>query len=226
MARTVARMRSSWAGRKPTIGSTQQGGVEFVRTVGLGEAAPLVDGVLADVRVDEFRLAPPRLGQPLLAAQRRQSRAAVERDPAHDLGEGEVSRLAADLPDAAVGLAPGLQRGVHRLDDDAPRPLAERVARAGVLEDAVDDGAEDVELVLVAGAVADPHGLAPDVAREVIELDLGLRVAAVHGVEHLEVAPGTEAAPRAAPVVRARRRGRPGSRSPRCRSPARAGRAT
>ena len=59
-----------------------------------------------------------------------------------------MPRFAPDLPDAVVGLAPALDRRLDGLDDDAPRALAQRVARAGVLVDAVDDRSQDVELAL------------------------------------------------------------------------------
>ena len=63
----------------------------------------------------------------------------------------------------------------HRLDDDLPGSLAQRVPRTGVLVDAVDDGAEDVELLLAVGGVTDADRLAPAIAGQVIELGLGQR---------------------------------------------------
>ncbi len=83
-----------------------------------------------------------------------------------------MPRLAAHFPDTTVRLAPALHRGLHGLDDDAPRTFAQGVARARVLVDTVNDPTQDVELRLVVGAVADTRRSAPDVTRQVVEFDL------------------------------------------------------
>ena len=113
-------------------------------------------------------------------------RAAVGRDPAHELRGGEVLGLAAHLPDAAVGLAPVVERGLHLLDEDRPDALRQVVARLGVEVERVEDRAPDVVLVLVVGAVADPHGPRALVAGQVVERllgKLGLAADAVHDLE-------------------------------------------
>ena len=96
-------------------------------------------------------------------------------------------RLAADLPDAAVGLAPVLDRGLHLALEDRPHALVERVARAGVQVDRVQQRAPHVVLLLLVGVVADPHRPGALVAGEVVEhllVELALAADAVH---HLQV---------------------------------------
>ena len=119
-------------------------------------------------------------------ADLRQPCAAVGGHPAHELRRREVLRLAAHLPDAAVGLAPVLQRRLDLLDEDRPDPLGQVVARLGVQVERVEHRAPHVVLVLVVGAVADPHGARALVAGEVVErlLDqLGLAADPVHDLE-------------------------------------------
>ena len=77
--------------------------------------------------------------------------------------------LAADLPDPAVGLAPVLDRRLDLALEDRPHALVERVARARVQVDRVEQRAPDVVLVLVVGVVADPHRAGALVAVEVVE---------------------------------------------------------
>ena len=77
-------------------------------------------------------------------------------------------RLAARLPDALVGLAPDAIAHSACACDERPQPPREALAAAGVQQDGVEDGAEDVVLALVEGAVADPHRAGPVVARQVV----------------------------------------------------------
>ena len=101
------------AGRPPA-GSRRAGSAaalasSSVRAVGLGEGAAL--GVVARARR-------PRRGSASRSARQRLERRrrgrsarvgltrAVDRDPGHHLGVGEVAARAAHLPDALVGLAP------------------------------------------------------------------------------------------------------------------------
>ena len=132
--------------------------------------------------------APPLHGQVPVLAQLGEPGAAVERDPAHELRRGEVLGVAAHLPDAAVGLAPVGDRGVDLLLEERPHALRQRVARLGVQVDGVEHRAPHVVLVLVMGAVADPHRPRVLVAAEVVEDLLGQLGAAVDPVHDLELA--------------------------------------
>src|SRR4030095_9754171 len=96
--------------KEPHERHEQQRGVERIRAVELREHAALVDAVRADVGVDLVRHGAPLLLERVLATTAREARASVERDPAEHLRGREVPRLAADLPDAAVGLVPVLDR--------------------------------------------------------------------------------------------------------------------
>jgi hypothetical protein len=114
--------------QEPQQRHQQQRGVQRRGLVVLAEHAAVVDRVGADVGVDFVRGLAPGAGQVLILAQRGQPRAAVGGDPAHHLGGGEVLRLAADLPDAPVRLAPPFQRPFHLLPGHLPDPVVEPVA--------------------------------------------------------------------------------------------------
>ena len=111
--------RGSSGGRKRTSGISRQRGVQRGGAVVLREDAPLVDAVGADVVLDLVGAPPASARRTSNSSRiRGQPGAAVGGHPAHDLRRREVLRLAADLPDPAVGLAPVLDR---RLDLAATR---------------------------------------------------------------------------------------------------------
>ncbi len=95
--------------------------------------------------------------------------------------------LAPDLPDAPIGLPPVGDRGLNLSLEQQPYPLVERVSRARVEVDRVEQRAPDVVLMLLAGAVADPHGSRPLIAAEVVQHLLCELPLAVDPVQHLEV---------------------------------------
>ena len=95
-------------------------------------------------------------------------------------------RRAARLPDPLVGVLPDLRRAFGLRLDDRPEPARQPLAPARVEEERVEDGAEDVVLALVEGAVADPHRPRPGVAGELVERRLGQVAAAVDPVHDLE----------------------------------------
>ena len=70
-----------------------------------------------------------------------------------------MPRLAADLPDAAVGLAPALDRLLDLRDDDRPDAFGHAVAGLRVQVDGVEQRTPHVVLVLIVRAIADPHRL-------------------------------------------------------------------
>ncbi len=96
--------------------------------------------------------------------------------------------LAARLPDALVGLVPDLDRALDLVLDDRPQPLRDMAAHLRVQIDRVEHGAEDVVLLLVVGAVADPHGPRALVAAEVVERRLGQVAFAADPVHDLQAA--------------------------------------
>ena len=149
-------MRSSSGGRKRNSGSSSSD-ASSVGVVVLDEHAALVDAVVADVGVDLVGGLPPALRVLPVLAQLGQAGAAVARHPADQLGGGEVLGLAADLPDAAVGLAPVIDRLFDLARQDRPHAVVQRVARTRVQVDGVEQRAPDVVLVLLVGGVADPH---------------------------------------------------------------------
>ena len=80
-----------------------------------------------------------------------------------------MTRLAARLPDALVGLPPDLRGALHLVGEHRPQALGDVVALLGVQVDRVEHRAEDVVLALVVGAVADAHRARAFVALEVLE---------------------------------------------------------
>ena len=84
------------------------------------------------------------------------------------------------------GCCQTLRRALGLRLHDRPEPPRQPVALARVLEDRVEHGAEDVVLLLVEGAVADPHRLRARVAGHVVAGRLGQVAAAVDAVHDLE----------------------------------------
>src|SRR5581483_1734311 len=107
----------------------------------------------------------------------------VECHPAHHLGVGEVTRLAANLPDAAVGLPPDLTDEVRGLGQPAAGLRVEAVGGATIKPSGLQQIAVDVELALVDGPVSDPHGLGVAISGQ-LELTLRRPGTAVEPVQH------------------------------------------
>ena len=164
----------------------QHGGVERRGLVVLAEDAALIDGVGADVRPDLVGARLPARRVLEVAADLGQPRAAVCCDPAHQLRGGEVLRLAADLPDSEVRVAPVGEGGLDLPDEDRPHALRELVARLRVQVEGVEDRSPDVVLVLLVGVVADSHRACALVAGEVVERPLGQLGFAADAVHDLE----------------------------------------
>ena len=139
-----------------------------------------------DVGLDLLGDRTPLLGVGLLALQFGEFGAAIQRHPAHDLARGEVLRLAAHLPDAAVGFAPVLDGLLDLLLEHRPQHLGDLLARLGVQIHRVQHGAPDVVLHLVVGAVADPHRARVVVAGQVVQLLFDEGAFAADGVHHLK----------------------------------------
>ena len=165
----------------------QHGRVQSVCVVVLAEHAPVVERVVEDVLLDLVGGGLPARRELELVAHLGKPRAAVGRDPAHQLRRGEVLGVAAHLPDPAVGVAPALERRLDLLLQDRPDPLRQVVARLGVQIDRVEQRPPDIVLLLVKGPVADPHGPRALVSGQVIERLLGqptLTIDAVHDLEN------------------------------------------
>ena len=95
-------------------------------------------------------------------------------------------RLAAHLPDAAVGFAPVLDGLLDLLLEHRPQRLGDLLARLGVQVHRVQHRAPDVVLHLVVGAVADAHRPGVVVAGQVVELLLDEAAFAADAVHHLQ----------------------------------------
>ena len=174
------------AGQEPEDRRQQRRGVERVGLVVLAQDAAITDAVLEDVAADLLGRRPPGRLQLGVATDLGQLRGAVERDPAHELRRHVVLRLAPRLPDALVRVPPHGRRALGLRLDDRPEPSRQPLAPARVQEERVEDGAVDVVLPLVEGAVADPHRARSGVPGEVVERRLGQVAATVDPVHDLE----------------------------------------
>ena len=165
----------------------QQRGVQRPGLVVLGEHATVVHPVGQDVRPDLVGRLAPGLGQRRLAPGQRGLRPALHRRPAHQLGEGEVLRRAAHLPDAQVRFPPVLQRRLHLAAHHRPDPAVQPLPAAQPDVDGLQHGAPHVVLALGVGLVADPHRPGPVVPGELVEDPLAEHPLAVHPVHHLDL---------------------------------------
>src|SRR5581483_5964143 len=123
--------------------------------------------VCADVVVNLVGYGAPTLGVLGVFPDLRQTRAAVQGDPAKHLGGGEVLGFAADFPDAAVGFAPVADGTFDLVLEDGPHALVECVPRAGMDVHGVEQGAPNVVLTLAVGTISHPHRTGALVPREV-----------------------------------------------------------
>ena len=113
--------------------------------------------------------------------------APVHGHPAEDLRTREVLRVAAYLPDALVRVAGVLDGLVDQIGDALPRlidDLGGPLANIGV--DGVKDHAPYVVLVLVPGAIPNPHGPRVSIAGEVVEGVFGEVLLAPDAVHDLQ----------------------------------------
>ena len=114
-------------------------------------------------------------------------RRAVQRDPAHQLRRHVVLRVAARLPDALVRVAARprvAQAACASMMGHSRR--GSRSLQPGVQQDRVEDRPEHVVLLLVEGAVADPHRAGAGVTGQVVPCGLGEVPPAVDAVHDLQ----------------------------------------
>ena len=189
-------MRLSVGGQESHDGQQQERGVEAVGLVVLAEHAPLGDALVQDLGLDLVGAGLPPLGAFVVAAFLGEVGAARGRDPAHHLGGGEVLGVAADLPDALVGLVPVVQGRVHETGEAVPHRRHDR-ARAPVELDVqrVEDHPPDVVLLLVPGAVPDPDRARPAIAGQVVEGLLGQVAFPADAVHDLQLELAVEVTP-------------------------------
>src|SRR5262249_18816741 len=97
-----------------------------------------------------------------------------------------VLRLAAGLPDALVGVAPDPGGALRLRLDDRPEPARQALVPAGVEQDRVEDGAEDIVLPLTEGGIAYANRARTCVAREGVPrrfVQLATTIGAVHDLQ-------------------------------------------
>src|SRR5205807_9980045 len=100
----------------------------------------------------------------------------------------EMLRLAPDLPDPLIRLAPLLQDDATHPGEEVPQDLVDLTAVPAKEPGAVEQLAERVQLELVRRPVADPNRPRAPVALEPVELDLGQQPLAADAVHDLQLA--------------------------------------
>src|SRR5207237_10714785 len=116
-----------------------------------------IDTLLLHKRADLVANIAPFLDSALSSVELGEPHGAVERDPRHHLRVREVLRVAADLPDALVGLLPAVDDGARDTAEELPERLVDLAAVLPVDPDRVEELAEDVELELPLRALPAPH---------------------------------------------------------------------
>ena len=164
----------------------QCGCVERVGLVVLAEDASVGDAPLEDVLADLVGDLGPALEVVLVAGPVGEPAAAVQRDPAHQLGGDVVLGLSAGLPDSLVGLLPDVDRCFDLVAEGLPELMRQVVLDLGVDVDRVEQGAVDVVLALVVRTVPDPNRLGSFVAAQSVEGRLGQVPLAVDPVHDLQ----------------------------------------
>ena len=166
MASTVPIMRGSSAGRKPTIGMQQQARVELLRAIGLDEGIAARDRSPSRRLRDEFvARARATASSGLVAVPGRTRDRAIERHPGHDLRMREVPRLAAHFPDAGIGLRQMPARYSSTAFAASRAAVAAASPPFAACMQRVRHLAEDIELQLRRGRIADAHRLRVRVTR-------------------------------------------------------------
>src|SRR5215207_3176119 len=178
--------------QEPQERDQEQRGVERIGVVVLHEDAAIVGAVLADVRMHLLGGAFPALGRFRVAAQAREPRPAIGRNPAEHLRRSEVLGLAADLPDSTVGFTPMLERSLDLAGEQWPEAVVEAITRARVEPDGVEQHAPDIVLCVVPGVVADADRAGAVVTGKVVErllVELCAAIDAVHDLKFLVLDP-------------------------------------
>jgi hypothetical protein len=176
--------------QEPQQDRQEQRGIEHLQPVGLHEDPFGLQPVREDVVPDLLGHGVPSVDDLGTTHRRGEARTAIARHPAHDLRRREVPGLAANLPDAVVGLAPSSDRLFHLALEVLPVLVVQVLAGLQVEVDRVEERSPDVVLVLLERRVADPDRLRSLVPGQVIER--GLREAflpadPVHDLERTPV---------------------------------------
>src|SRR5438270_2268180 len=160
--------------------------VQAVIVVRLGEGADArIPGARFDLGTQVGRGPLPLRHVSRMAGSLRQGDGAVQGHPAPQLAVGVVLALALKLPDSVVGLAAQLPNAIGEALDDGPEFGRDKAALALIDRHAVDHGAEDVQLALASGAVADPDRTGPVEARQMLEELFGQVRIAIDAVDDL-----------------------------------------
>jgi hypothetical protein len=111
---------------------------------------------------------------------------AVEHDPGHHLGVGEVAAWPPRFPDPVVRLTPDRLDVIDHRPPARPQPLLDLAGDGRAEESHTHHLAVDIELKLLGCRVPDPDRLGLLVARQRLELELGQAPLAIDSVHDLD----------------------------------------
>ncbi len=181
-------------GHEAHLGQQQQAGVEVRVLIGALEDPPRgVDAIGHDVGLDPVAQHAPVLDRPLAAEVLDAADGAVHHHPGHHLGIGEVLAPCPHLPDALVRLVPHLRDVADHRQLQRPALAVGAAGRLAALVEDVHQLAIDVELELLVGRVAHPHGRGAFVAGQPVGLPFqqpALAADPVHDAHVLGIARG------------------------------------
>src|SRR5262249_24991788 len=145
-------------GKKADQWNQQQAGVEPLGAIGLHKAVELaVESSLTDLGMNFVGDCAPLMPQLVGCLSFQLGRPPIECHPSHDLRMNEVLAPSAHLPNAFVRLSPSRRQKVKYDRSHCLAAFRWRHTCSQPLKDRVGDLAEDVELQLPGGVIADPH---------------------------------------------------------------------
>ena len=151
----------------------------------------LIEAALAHLVVNLVAQLAPVVERPFEPEGLRALDRAIEGDPGHDLGIGEMLRRPAHFPDALIGLAPDILEMFEKRDLSVPSGFVGRQPAAPRLMIGVHDLAEHVELQLGVRRIADAHRRGFLVAGQPVGVPFGeppLAADAVHDLQLIRAA--------------------------------------
>jgi hypothetical protein len=113
----------------------------------------------ADIGMDALAHRPPIVDRSLETVALGAADAAIVRHPAHHLGKHVVLGRTAPFPDAAVGLSADLAEMFEQFAFELPGAAAELDIGAPRLMEGIHQFAENIELELPMGGIAEAHRL-------------------------------------------------------------------
>src|SRR5262249_12842224 len=145
-------------GEKPDSRQQQQTGVNLPAAIRLHESASLgIETVGANVGADLVANTAPAVQWTAEAESFSTLDTAVDSNPRHHIGIGEMTCWTAHLPHTLIGLSPCLFEMLEHGDLQRPARIAACQSAAARLMQGIHHFAVDVELQLAVRGIANPH---------------------------------------------------------------------